>query len=423
MATVGTKEKAKETVWDVALRQLEDTARRINLEAGILEILKVPRRTLVVSVPIRRDEGQIEVFTGYRVQHNFTRGPAKGGIRYHPDVTLDLVKALAMWMTWKCALVNIPYGGAKGAVTCNPKELSQKELERLTRRYTAGILPIIGPEKDIPAPDMGTNAQVMAWIMDTYSIDQGYTVPAVVTGKPIALGGSLGRDKATAHGCLFTVMDAAKKLDFTLEDKTMVVQGYGNVGRNMAELSTAQGCRIIGVSDINGGLYNPKGIDVARLSGYVDEAGTVFGFTDADSITNAELLELECDILVPAAVEHQINERNAPRLKAKMIAEGANGPTTPEADEILDDRGIFVIPDILANAGGVTVSYFEWVQGIQAYFWSEREVNLRLREVMERAFEEVYRISQEKKVSMRQAANMLAVSRVAEATRLRGLYP
>ncbi len=423
MATVGTKEKAKETVWDVALRQLEGTARRINLEDGILEMLKVPRRTLVVSVPIRRDEGQIEVFTGYRVQHNFTRGPAKGGIRYHPDVNLDEVKALAMWMTWKCAVVNIPYGGAKGAVACNPKELSQNELERLTRRYTAGILPIIGPEKDIPAPDMGTNAQVMAWIMDTYSIDQGYTVPAVVTGKPIAVGGSLGRDKATARGCLFTVMDAAKKLGFTLEDKTMVVQGYGNVGRNMAELSTARGCRIIGVSDINGGLYNPKGIDVARLSGYVDEAGTVFGFTDADSITNAELLELECDILVPAAVEHQITERNAPRLKAKMIAEGANGPTTPEADEILDHSGIFVIPDILANAGGVTVSYFEWVQGIQAYFWSEREVNLRLREVMERAFEEVYRISQEKKVSMRQAANMLAVSRVAEATRLRGLYP
>jgi len=423
VATVETKEKIKESVWDKALKQLEDTARRINIEPGALEILKVPRRCLVVSVPIRRDDGQIEVFTGYRVQHNFTRGPAKGGIRYHPDVTLDLVKALAMWMTWKCAVVNIPYGGAKGAVACNPKKLSPSELERLTRRYTSAILPIIGPEKDIPAPDMGTNAQVMAWIMDTYSINQGYSVPAVVTGKPIEVGGSLGRDKATARGCLYTVMDAAKKLDFTLEERTMAVQGYGNVGRNMAELSTGQGCRIIGVSDINGGLYNPKGIDITRLSRYVDEAGTVFGFTDADSITNAELLELECDILVPAAVEHQITEKNAPRLKARMIAEGANGPTTSEADEILDDKGIFVIPDILANAGGVTVSYFEWVQGIQAYFWSEREVNLRLREVMERAFEDVYRLSQKEKVSMRQAANMLAVSRVAEACRLRGLYP
>jgi len=365
VATVGTKEKAKETVWDVALRQLEETARRINLEAGILEILKVPRRTLVVSVPIRRDEGQIEVFTGYRVQHNFTRGPAKGGIRYHPDVTLDLVKALAMWMTWKCALVNIPYGGAKGAVTCNPKELSQKELERLTRRYTAGILPIIGPEKDIPAPDMGTNAQVMAWIMDTYSIDQGYTVPAVVTGKPVAVGGSLGRDKATARGCLFTVMDAAKKLDFTLEDKTMVVQGYGNVGRNMAELSTARGCRIIAASDSRGGVYSKKGIDPFALSKHKQETGSVVDFPETDNITNEELLELKCDILVPAALGHQINERNAPRLKAKMIAEGANGPTTPEADEILDHSGIFVIPDILANAGGVTVSYFEWCRGFR----------------------------------------------------------
>jgi glutamate dehydrogenase (NAD(P)+) len=416
-------ETKEESVWDKALGQLEDTARRINLEPNLLEILKVPRRTLVVSVPIRRDNGQIQVFTGYRVQHNFTRGPAKGGIRYHPEVNLDEVKALAMWMTWKCAVVNIPYGGAKGAVACNPKELSPGELERLTRRYTAGILPIIGPEKDIPAPDVGTNAQVMAWIMDTYSINQGYSVPAVVTGKPISVGGSLGRDKATSRGCLFTVMDAAKKLDFTLEDRTMVVQGYGNVGRNMAELSARMGCRIIAASDSRGGVYNQTGIDPFALSKHKEKSGSVVDFPGADTLTNEELLELKCDILVPAALEHQITEKNAPRLKARVIAEGANGPTTPEADEILDDRGIFIIPDILANAGGVTVSYFEWVQGIQAYFWSEREVNLRLREVMERAFEDVYRFSQEKKVTMRQAANMLAVSRVAEATRVRGLYP
>jgi glutamate dehydrogenase (NAD(P)+) len=326
-------------------------------------------------------------------------------------------------MTWKCAVVNIPYGGAKGAVACNPKELSSSELERLTRRYTSAILPIIGPEKDIPAPDVGTNAQVMAWIMDTFSIDQGYSVPAVVTGKPVAVGGSLGRDKATSRGCLYTVMDAAKKLDLTLEGRTMVVQGYGNVGRNMAELSAGAGCSIIGASDSQGGVYCASGIDPFALSKHKDQTGSVIDFPGTDNITNEELLELKCDILVPAALEHQITEKNASRLKTRMIAEGANGPTTPEADEILDEAGIFVIPDILANAGGVTVSYFEWVQGIQAYFWSEREVNLRLREVMERAFEDVYRLSQAEKVSMRQAANMLAVSRVAEACRLRGLYP
>ena len=405
------------------LFQFDEVAKAINLDPGIYEILRKPKRSLIVSIPIKMDDGSIKVFTGYRVQHNLTRGPAKGGIRYHPDVTLDEVKALAMLMTFKCAVVGIPFGGAKGGIVCDPKKMSEGELERLTRRYTSEIVSIIGPEKDIPAPDVNTNPKVMAWIMDTYSMDVGYSVPGVVTGKPVSIGGSLGRSAATARGVMYTIFNAAKALGFDPLSQRFVIQGFGNVGGNLARLLFQEGCRIIAVSDIEGGIYNPKGLDPIKVSKTLKEFGSVIHFKDADKITNDELLTLNCDILVPAALEDQITEDNADKVKARLIAEAANGPTTPIADKILEDKGIFVIPDILANAGGVTVSYFEWVQGLQFYFWSEREVNLKLRDIMEKAFENVYRISREKKVSMRKAALMLAIERVAEATRIRGLYP
>jgi len=405
------------------LFQFDEVAKAINLDPGIYEILRKPKRSLIVSIPIKMDDGSIKVFTGYRVQHNLTRGPAKGGIRYHPDVTLDEVKALAMLMTFKCAVVGIPFGGAKGGIVCDPKKMSEGELERLTRRYTSEIVSIIGPEKDIPAPDVNTNPKVMAWIMDTYSMDVGYSVPGVVTGKPVSIGGSLGRSAATARGVMYTIFNAAKALGFDPLSQRFVIQGFGNVGGNLARLLFQEGCRIIAVSDIEGGIYNPKGLDPIKVSKTLKEFGSVIHFKDADKITNDELLTLDCDILVPAALEDQITEDNADKVKARLIAEAANGPTTPIADKILEDKGIFVIPDILANAGGVTVSYFEWVQGLQFYFWSEREVNLKLRDIMEKAFENVYRISREKKVSMRKAALMLAIERVAEATRIRGLYP
>lgn len=405
------------------LFQFDEVAKAINLDPGIYEILRKPKRSLIVSIPIKMDDGSIKVFTGYRVQHNLTRGPAKGGIRYHPDVTLDEVKALAMLMTFKCAVVGIPFGGAKGGIVCDPKKMSEGELERLTRRYTSEIVSIIGPEKDIPAPDVNTNPKVMAWIMDTYSMDVGYSVPGVVTGKPVSIGGSLGRSAATARGVMYTIFNAAKALGFDPLSQRFVIQGFGNVGGNLARLLFQEGCRIIAVSDIEGGIYNPKGLDPIKVSKTLKEFGSVIHFKDADKITNDELLTLNCDILVPAALEDQITEDNADKIKARLIAEAANGPTTPIADKILEDKGIFVIPDILANAGGVTVSYFEWVQGLQFYFWSEREVNLKLRDIMEKAFENVYRISREKKVSMRKAALMLAIERVAEATRIRGLYP
>ena len=405
------------------LFQFDEVAKAIDLDSGIYEILRRPKRSLIVSCPIKMDNGSIKVFTGYRVQHNLTRGPAKGGIRYHPDVTLDEVKALAMLMSFKCAVVGIPFGGAKGGIVCDPSKMSEGELERLTRRYTSEIVSIIGPEKDIPAPDVNTNPKVMAWIMDTYSMDVGYSVPGVVTGKPISIGGSLGRSAATARGVMYTIFNAAKALGFDPLSQRFVIQGFGNVGGNLARLLFQEGCRIIAVSDIEGGIYNPKGLDPIKVSKTLKESGSVIHFKDADKITNDELLTLNCDILVPAALEDQITEDNADKIKARLIAEAANGPTTPIADKILEDKGIFVIPDILANAGGVTVSYFEWVQGLQFYFWSEREVNLKLRDIMEKAFENVYRISREKKVSMRKAALMLAIERVAEATRVRGLYP
>ena len=410
-------------LWQEVLRYLDEVAESIHLNPGIHAILREPKRTLIVSVPIRMDDGTIRVFKGFRVQHNLTRGPAKGGIRYHPDVTLDEVKALAMLMTWKCAVVGVPFGGAKGGIACDPEKLSPTELERLTRRYTSEIIPIIGPEKDIPAPDINTNPQVMSWIMDTFSMNVGYSVPGVVTGKPLNIGGSLGRLQATAKGVMFSIFNAAKKLGFDPFESRFVIQGFGNVGKNLAFLLFREGCRIIAVSDIKGGIYNPRGLDPFIVSEVEKKTGSVVDFRDADRITNQELLTLDCDVLVPAAVENQITKDNASSIKASLIAEAANGPTTSEADKILEDKGVFVIPDILANAGGVTVSYFEWVQGLQFYFWSEREVNLKLRDIMEKAFENVYRIAIKRKVSMRKAALMLAIERVADATKVRGLYP
>jgi len=369
------------------------------------------------------DSGRVQVFTGYRVQHNDTRGPAKGGIRYHPDVTLDETKALAAWMTLKPAVVNIPYGGAKGSVACNPKVLSQGELERLTRRYATEIKLVIGPEKDIPAPDVGTNPQVMAWIMDTYSMNVGYSVLGVVTGKPLSIGGSRGRLEATGRGCLITAKLGAKHLGMNLDGATVAVQGFGNVGAVSAVLLAKEGCKIIAVSDTKGGIYNPKGLDLEDVLSHKKVTGSVIGFKDSEALTHAELLELECDILVPAALEDEICAPNAASVKAGMIVEGANGPTTPEADRILCDNGKFVIPDILANAGGVVVSYFEWVQGLQSFFWSEDEVNRQLQNVMDNAFHEVLEVSQHEKIDMRNAAYMLAIKRIEEAMMARGIFP
>ena len=380
-------------------------------------------RELAVNFPVRMDDGTVQVFTGFRIQHNDTRGPAKGGIRYHPSVTLDETRALAALMTLKTAVVNIPYGGAKGAVVCNPKLMSQGELERLTRRYASEISVLIGPERDIPAPDIGTNPQVMAWIMDTYSMLKGYSVLGVVTGKPIGVGGSKGRFEATGRGCTTSAKLAAAHLGISLNRATVVVQGFGNVAVSAAKLLAADGCRIIAISDSKGGIYNPKGLDLESLLNYKKQTGSVVGFADSESVTNTELLALPCDILVPAAIEDQIVKANAPDVKARIIVEGANAPTTPEASEILNDKGVFVVPDILANAGGVVVSYFEWVQGVQAFFWSEDEVNHQLQRVMDSAFGEVLEMSQREKVDMRDAAYMLAIKRIADAMEARGIFP
>jgi len=413
----------KENPFEIAQRQFDNAAKYLDLKEGIKAKLRVPKRELTVYFPVKMDDGSIRMFTGHRVQHNLARGPAKGGIRYHPDVTIDEVRALAMWMTWKCAVVNIPYGGAKGGVACNPKEMSERELERLTRRFTSEIIMLIGPESDIPAPDVNTNAQTMAWIMDTYSMTKGYSVPAVVTGKPVEIGGSLGRREATGRGVMFTTREALKYLGMSIEGTRVVVQGFGNVGAIGAELLQEMGCTVIAVSDSRGGIYNPKGLDVKDVIRHKAETGTVVGYPGTDTVTNKELLELDCEVLVPAALENTITEENADGIKARIIAEGANGPTTPEADDILFDKGIFVIPDILANAGGVTVSYFEWVQGLQNFFWSEDEVNRNLENIMIKAFQDVLAISQRREVSMRIAAYILAIDRVATATLLRGIYP
>jgi glutamate dehydrogenase (NAD(P)+) len=369
------------------------------------------------------DDGSVRVFEGYRVVHNMTRGPAKGGIRYHPGVTQDEVKALAMWMTWKCALMALPFGGAKGGVVCDPKTLSLGEKERLTRRYTTEIINEIGPEKDIPAPDVGTDAQVMAWIFDTYSMNVGHSVLGVVTGKPLSLGGSVGRDGATARGALYCIRTALQKEGKRFPDTRIAIQGFGNVGRNLARQVAEEGARVVAVSDSTGGVVNPYGIDVGAAALYKAEHGQLTGFPGADEITNAELIELDCDVLVPCALEQVINGENAPRVRARMVCEGANGPTTPAADEILEDRGILVLPDVLANAGGVVVSYFEWVQGLQEYFWKEYEVNAKLNDIVVRAFEETWTTREKFGTSMRTAAYGLAVQRVSEATTIRGLYP
>ncbi len=409
--------------WDSALRQLDDAARTMQLDPGVLEVLRNPRRALEVAVPVRMDDGTVRVFKGYRVHHNTSRGPSKGGIRYHPDVTLDEVKALAMWMTWKCAVVGIPFGGAKGGVVVDPGELSTGELQRMTRRYASELLPLIGPERDIPAPDLGTNEQIMAWIMDTYSTREGFSVPSVVTGKPLAIGGSAGRSLATARGVMYVTLATLKHLGMSVEDARVIVQGYGNVGAGTVRLLHEQGCRIVGVSDVRGGVYNPDGLSPTGLDKAEAEAGTVYGYEGGETVSNAELLELPCDVLIPAAVEGQLTEENADRIKASVIVEAANGPTTPEGDEIFKDRGILVVPDILANAGGVSVSYFEWVQDLQAYYWTEDEVNDRLRMIMEKSHVDVLDLAEDRKITMRTAATVLGVSRVAEAHVTRGLYP
>jgi glutamate dehydrogenase (NAD(P)+) len=409
--------------WEQALAQLDQAAKIMSLDPNVHEVLRNPKRALTVSIPVRRDDGSVKVFTGHRVHHNTARGPSKGGIRFHPDVTLDEVKALAMWMTWKCAVVGIPYGGAKGGVVIDPKELSTNELERLTRRYAIEILPFIGPERDIPAPDVGTGEQAMAWIMDTYSMNKGYSVPGVVTGKPLSVGGSAGRASATSRGVMYVTIATLKNLAMPVDEARIVVQGYGNVGSHAVELLAAQGCRILGVSDHLGGVYNERGLSPVGLSSHKAETGTVADFEGGQRITNEELLELECDVLIPAALEGQITAKNADRLKCRVVVEGANGPTDLDADEILLEKGVQVVPDILANAGGVTVSYFEWVQDIQAYFWSEDEVNDRLRTIMEKSYVDVLELAEDRKVTMRQAATILGVSRVAEAHKTRGLYP
>lgn len=406
-----------------AQRQFDIAADMLDLDVGLRQVLRVPQRELSVNFPVKMDDGRIEVFSGYRVQHNITRGPAKGGIRYHPQVDLDEVRALAMWMTWKCATVNIPYGGAKGGVQVNPKLLSHSELERLTRRYTTEISVLIGPDKDIPAPDVGTTPEVMAWIMDTFSMHSGHTVPAVVTGKPINIGGSQGRNEATARGLVYILREASNVLSFDITGAKVVIQGFGNAGAIGAQLLSEMGATIIAVSDSQGGIYNRNGLPISDVLALKDRTGTVIGFPEADRISNDELLELPCDILIPAALENQITAQNADRIKARVIGEAANGPTTPDADNILFDRGVFVIPDILANAGGVTVSYFEWVQGLQEFFWNEREVNSQLERIMVGAFQNVVRLAQERKVHMRTAAYLLAVDRVARATTTRGIYP
>ena len=409
--------------WQVAQQQFDLAADRLDLDPGMRLVLREPRRELTVHFPVHMDDGSVQVFTGYRVQHNLGRGPAKGGIRYHQDVSLDEVKALAMWMTWKCAVVGIPYGGGKGGVIVDPKKLSRKELEGLTRRFFTEIEILVGPEKDIPAPDVNTNAQIMAWMMDTYSMHAGYTVPGVVTGKPISLGGSEGRNEATARGTVFCIVEAARHLGIELSKARVAIQGFGNAGSIAARLIRDEGATVVAVSDSTGGIHDPNGLDIGKVIGWKQEHGTVQGFPGATDVSNAEVLEVECEILIPAALENQITARNAGNIKARLIAEAANGPTTPEADEILFKDSKFMIPDILCNAGGVTVSYFEWVQDLNRDHWSEKVVNEKLREIMVKAFSEVLAVARREQCNMRTAAYLLAVKRVADAMDMRGLYP
>jgi glutamate dehydrogenase/leucine dehydrogenase len=410
--------------FEVALKQLDEAAKLVNLDAGLHQVLAHPKRVLTVSIPVRMDNGEVKVFTGFRSQHNDARGPYKGGIRYHPQVTVDEVKALSMWMTWKCAIADIPYGGGKGGIICNPKEMSDGELERMTRRYAYGIADIIGPMTDIPAPDVYTGGKEMAWIMDTYSALKGnYVQPEVITGKPLAIGGSLGRNEATGRGLSFTVREAAKRLKVNMKSATVAVQGFGNAGQFASQLVEEQGAKVIAASDSKGGVYNKAGISVGALRKHKEKTGSVTGFAGAKSMSNEELLETECTILIPAALENQITGRNAGKIKAKIVAEAANGPTTPEADDILYKNGILTIPDILANGGGVTVSYFEWLQNLRREYWTEDEVNQRLDRNITKAFSDVYETHEKYRVNMRKASTLLAVNRVVEAIKIRGLWP
>jgi glutamate dehydrogenase (NAD(P)+) len=409
--------------YQIAIQQFNRAAEKLKLNADLAEILRNPKRQLIVSIPIRMDDGTVRVFEGFRVQHNLARGPAKGGIRYHPRVTLDEVKALAMWMTWKCATVNIPYGGAKGGVICDPKSMSAGEKERLTRRYTHEILPIIGPDRDIPAPDVYTDAQTMAWIMDTYSSTLGYSSLGVVTGKPVELGGTKGRHEATGRGVMYTIDEACRFLKLPLKDCRVAIQGFGNVGHIAAQMLFDKGAKVVAVSDSHGGITNSSGLNPYEVLKFKSSNGTVSGMPNTSTLSNDEILEIDCDILLPAALENQINADNASNVRARIVAEGANGPTTPAADAILFERGVYLIPDVLCNAGGVTVSYFEWVQDLQGFFWDEGEVNSQLERLMKKAFQEVNDTAIREKTDRRTAAYMLAVRRVAEATRLRGLFP
>jgi glutamate dehydrogenase (NAD(P)+) len=409
--------------YEQALSQLDQAAEIMKLDPTLHKIFRKPKRILETAIPVLMDDGQYNVFTGYRVHHNINRGPAKGGIRYHPDVTLDEIKALSMWMTWKCAVVNIPYGGAKGGVICNPKKMSDGELERLTRRFTFEIYSMIGPEKDIPAPDVYTNPQIMAWIMDTYSIVAGHSVLGVVTGKPISIGGSLGRNEATGRGTAIITLETCKHLKINPKKSRLTVQGFGNAGSIAAKLLNDAGFKVIAASDSQGGIYNTKGLNINKLVELKTQKHSVVDYKDGDKITNEELLELKTEVLVPAALENAITDKNADNIKAKIIAEAANGPTTTEADKILEEKNVFVVPDILANAGGVVVSYFEWVQGLQSFFWDEDTVNDNLKKIMVRSFKDVLKVRQERKTSVRMAALILAISRVAEATTIRGIYP
>ena len=403
--------------------QFDIAAEYLKLDLGLRQILRTPKRVLEVSIPTKMDNGQIKVFTGYRVQHNVARGPAKGGIRYHPGVTVDEVKALAAWMTWKTATVNIPYGGGKGGVICDPKRMSKNELERMTRRYTSEMLPLIGPEQDIPAPDVYTDSQTMAWIMDTYSMTKGYSSLGVVTGKPVSIGGSEGRNEATARGCLVVTEEACKIKKLSLRGATVAIQGFGNAGSLAAKLFTEKKARVIAISDSRGGVFNSRGIDPLKAMRYKERAGTVVGMPGTSRISNDDLLTMKCDILIPAALENVITLNNADQNKAKIVAEAAKGPTTPHSDEVLARKGVMLLPDILANAGGVTASYFEWVQDLQSFFWSEAEVNSKLESVMRRAFVDVHEATRKHRTHMRTGAYVLAVGRVADATLVRGLFP
>jgi glutamate dehydrogenase (NAD(P)+) len=408
----------------LAVAQFDQAAEAMHLDRNLRERLKLPQRSLIVSLPVLMDDGRVEVFPGYRVQHDSSRGPSKGGIRYHPDVSLGEVAALAMWMTWKCALAGLPYGGAKGGVKVSPKHLSSAELQRMTRRYAAEIFPLIGPDKDVPAPDVGTDAQVMAWFMDTYSQQVGFAVPGVVTGKPLSLGGSLGREEATGRGVVYVTLEALRHLQIPIEKASVAIQGFGNVGSHTARIMHEHGARVIAVSDVSGGIHNSQGLDIPELIRRYRTPTKTLGDTElGDAITNEELLQLDCTILIPAALSEQITEKNAAGLRCRVLAEGANGPTTLEADRILGDKGVFIIPDILANSGGVIVSYFEWVQDLQRFFWSATDIQHRLHDIITSAFQRTLHISHERRTSMRMAALISGIDQVAQAHLQRGLYP